>query len=229
MAAINYPMPRLLSSLCFAVMLLSATVALNAATEPPARLRVAFVIDDGPTPEHNAEYLALFAREKVRVSFSFVGRNVAAHPELCRATAEAGHEINNHSFTHPHFKSLDEAAVQRELRDTQDAVVKATGRAPKWFWPPFLEKDERIDLLVRAAGLETYPWAKYHFIGSMDWDAATDAAAVRKNCTTNIKDGTVILIHEWPKTTFAEMPAIIAELKRQGAEFVTFSELAEGK
>jgi len=222
-------MPRFLKSFCFAILAIAASVALNAAAEQAARVRVAFVIDDGPVPEHNAQYLALFAREKVHVSFSLEGRYVDAHPEMCRAVSEAGHEINNHSYTHPHFKQLDDAAIQREVRDTQAAIQKAAGHAPKWFWAPFLEKDDRLVAAVRAAGLEYYPLEKFHFIGSMDWESTTYAATVRTNCTTNIKDGTVILIHEWPNTTFEEMPAIITELKHQGVQFVTFSELVDGK
>jgi len=212
----------------FAFIFLGTLVALGAAGQP-ARLRVALVFDDGPIVEQNAPFLALLAREKVRVTFSHVGKNVVAHPELSRAVAEAGHEIINHSFTHPHLKELDDAAIQREVKDTQEAVLKATGRAPAWFWAPFLESDDRVVAAVRAAGLELYPINKFHFIITQDWDAATAAATIRKLATTDIKDGTVILCHEWPKPTLAELPAIITELKRQGVEFVTFSELAAGK
>ena len=222
-------MSRLLHSLFLSLIVLVASHALNAATEPPAHLRVAIVIDDGPVPEHSAQYLALFAREKIHVSFSLEGRFVDAHPEMCRAVAEGGHEINNHSYSHPHFKQLDDATVLREVRDTQESIRKAVGHAPKWLWAPFLERDDRLVTLVRSAGIEYFPLEKFHFVGSMDWESTSDGAAVLKNATTNITDGTVILVHEWPKTTFEEMPAIIAELKRQGVVFVTFSELADGK
>ena len=228
--AINYSllMRHSLSWLRYSVMFLSAVIA-QAAADQPDRLRVAIVIDDGPVPAHVAQFLDLFSREKVHVTFSHEGRYVVAHPEICQAVAAAGHEINNHSYTHPHFKQLTDAAIQREVRDTQEAIRKATGHAPKWFWAPYLEKDDRLVAAVRAAGLEYYPLERFHFIDSRDWDPATDAIAVRQHATTNIKDATVILMHEWPETTFAEMPAIVADLKRQGAEFVTFSQLVEGK
>ena len=58
---------------------------------------------------------------------------------------------------------------------------------------------------------------------------AADQSALRQRATTDIKDATIILCHEWPQHTIAELPAILAELKRQGAEFVTFSELVTGK
>ncbi len=206
---------------------LAATLVLDAA-DAPARKRVAIVMDDGPVPEHNAAYLALFARKGVKITFSHVGKNVVAHPELTKASAAAGHEIADHSYTHSHMKQMSDEAIIKEIADTQAAVKAATGKAPVWFWAPFLEHDERVDAAVRkAAGIEHFPFTKYHFIGSLDWEAGTTAEKYRELTTTGIVDGTVILVHEWPKVTFENLEWVITELKRQNVEFVTFSELAK--
>jgi len=77
-------------------------------------MRVALVFDDGPVPETNGAFLELLAREGARVTFAQVGRHVAAHPGLARADLDAGHEIVNHSYTHPHFKDMTADAVGRE-------------------------------------------------------------------------------------------------------------------
>jgi peptidoglycan/xylan/chitin deacetylase (PgdA/CDA1 family) len=210
-------------------MLLTAVLTMGAA-DAPARKRVALVIDDGPVPEQNSAMLALLAREQVHVTFSHVGQNVVAHPDLAKAAAAAGHEIANHSYTHPHLKPMADAAIEQEVAKTQVAIKEATGRGPKWFWAPFLEHDDRVDAAVRrAAGLEHFPFTKYHFIGSLDWEASTTAEKFRELTTTGIVDGTVILMHEWPKVTLATLPEVIVELKKQGVVFVTFSELAAGK
>lgn len=214
-----------LRSLRAAALLLAAALSLVAADEP-ARKRVAFIIDDGPDRTQSAHYHALFAREGVRVSFAQVGRSVNAHPELTRAAAAGGHEIVNHSYTHPHFKELDDAAIRKEVADTQAAVAKAAGRAPAWFWSPFGDWDDRIAAAVRAEGLEHFPASRFTLLDTRDWDRATAPAQIRERATTGVKDRTIILCHEWSSNTLAEMPAIIAELKRQGVEFVTFSELA---
>jgi len=210
-----------------ALLILPAALSLNAA-DTTGRKRVALVIDDGPVPAHNAALLALLAREHVRVTFSHIGQNVKAHPELARIVAAAGHEIVNHSFTHPHLKPMAEADIEREVADTQAAIREATGQAPRWFWSPFLEHDDRVDAAVRkAAGIAHFPFWKFHFIGSQDWEASTTAEKFRELATTGITDGTVILMHEWPEVTLANLPAVIAALKKQGAVFVTFSELAK--
>lgn len=216
-----------LTTLCVAV--LGAAVGLARASDAPAPKRVALVIDDGPIPAHNAAILALLAKEHVHVTFSHVGQNVVAHPDLAKAAAAGGHEIVNHSYTHPHLKTMSDAAIEKEIADTSKAIRDAAGKGPAWFWAPFLEHDERVDAAVRRAGLEHFPLGRFHFIGSQDWEAATTAEQFRTNSTTGIVDGTVILMHEWPEVTLANLSTVISDLRKQGVVFVTFSELASGK
>jgi peptidoglycan/xylan/chitin deacetylase (PgdA/CDA1 family) len=204
---------------------ISAVPVLKAADSAAPR-RVALIFDDGPVPAQTEKFIALLAQEKVRVTFAYVGRNVVDNPGLARAAVLAGHEIVNHSYTHPHFKELDDATIEREVRDTQLAVEKATGTQPKWFWAPFGDWDDRIAAAVRAGGLDPIPGARVHFISSDDWNRETSAAEIRRRATTGVRDKTLIICHEWREETLAELPAILAELRRQGCEFVTFSELA---
>jgi peptidoglycan/xylan/chitin deacetylase (PgdA/CDA1 family) len=220
-------MPQFPFLLRLSILSLATGLSLVAADQP-ARKRVAIIMDDGPFSAHNAAFLELFAREKIHITFAHVGQNVVAHPELARAVVAAGHEIANHSYTHPHLKTLTNAEIEMEIADTQAAEGKAAGYTPKWFWAPFLEHDDRVDAAVRrAAGIEHFPFTKYHFTSTDDWDAKTTAEQFRQRATTGIVDGTVILMHEWPEVTLENLPAVITELKKQGAEFVTFSELAK--
>jgi len=192
--------------------------------------RVAFVFDDGPVVGQSGKMLAVLAKENIHVTFSYIGQNVVAHPELAKAAFQAGHEINNHSYTHPHLKTLDDATVLQEVTKTSAAIKQATGHAPAWFWAPFLETDQRIDALIRQAGLEDFPLGKFNFVSTDDWNPKeTDAAKILKRATTGIRDRTVILCHEWRKETLEDLPAIISELRRQGFVFLTFSEMARTK
>jgi peptidoglycan-N-acetylglucosamine deacetylase len=210
------------------VCLVTTTVGRSADTR--VSKRIAFVIDDGPVIEQTMQMLAVLAKAKAHVTFSYVGKNVIAHPELARAAVEAGHEIANHSYTHPHLKTLDDATVQKEISETNAAIKQATGRAPVWFWAPFLESDERVERVAQSNQLKHFPYRDYHFISTEDWNVnATDAAAILKRATTDIQDKTVILCHEWRPETLQQLPAILETLRAQGFEFVTFSELAAVK
>lgn len=190
--------------------------------------RIAFVFDDGPIPGLAENALALLATLRLPVTFAVVGEKVAAAPSLARAALQAGHELVNHSYTHPHFKTLDTAAARSEIAKTQSAVFNASGHTAHWFWPPYLECDERIESIASAVGAERFPMSRFHLINTQDWDRTTDAATIRRLATEDTPLDSVILCHEWREETWAELPAIVAELRARGSEFLTFSGLAAG-
>jgi len=217
-------MRHLLVCLAMSLSILPAVVRADAAA--PVK-RIAFAFDDGPVPDLSAKFHELLAREGVKVTFSYEGRFVAAHPDLARAALAAGHEIANHSYTHPHFKDMTADAITKELRDTQAALLAAAGREPVWVWTPFLEWDDAIAAAVASAGLRHFPVSEVTVVSSEDWNMAIDGAGILKNATTGIEDRTVIVCHEWRAETLAQLLAILAELRKQGCVFLTFSELAD--
>jgi peptidoglycan/xylan/chitin deacetylase (PgdA/CDA1 family) len=210
---------------CSLALVLTPSAAFAAA---PAALRVALVFDDGPDPQQTPRILRALAEAEALATFPYLGRQVEAHPQLARAAAAAGHEIANHSFSHPHLRRLPDADVKTEISRTSLAVAWATGRPPAWFWAPFLETDARIERLARAAaGLEHFPQDRVRLLSTEDWNTArTDAAAILRNATTGVEDLTIILFHEWRAETADQLPAILAELRRQGCEFLTLTGLA---
>jgi peptidoglycan/xylan/chitin deacetylase (PgdA/CDA1 family) len=188
-------------------------------------LHIAMIFDDGPLPDHAEKFLKLFDREDVHVTFGSEARNVALHPATAKALIAAGHEIANHSYTHQHPKDLDDATLDHEIGGAQQVIIETTGFTPKWFWPPFLESDDRHRAAAAKAGIQVY--VPHHLVVPNDHDRSVSAEELKRKGTSDIKDGTVILFHEWRDETFEQMPAIIAELRRQGCVFLTFSQLAD--
>jgi peptidoglycan/xylan/chitin deacetylase (PgdA/CDA1 family) len=166
----------------------------------------------------------LFAREGIHVTFGSVASNVELHPATARAVLAAGHEIANHSHSHRHPKDLDDAALEYEIVGAQKIIAATTGFAPKWYWPPYLESDERVCATAARAQVEVF--APKNLVVSQDYDRAVGAEEIQRNATSKIVDGTVILFHEWREETFDRMPSIITELRRQRCVLLTFSELA---
>jgi peptidoglycan/xylan/chitin deacetylase (PgdA/CDA1 family) len=197
-------------------------MSLNLAHAAPTK-RVGLVFDDCPKPVDAEPLLALLAKEKVRVTFSLVGNRVDENPAMAKTIAAAGHEIANHSQTHAHPRDLSDVAVDREVSLAQMKITVASGVAPKWYWPPFLETDDRVRAAVARAKLTIF--APQHLVMSMDHDRTVPAAKILRRATTGVRDGSVILFHEWREATREQLPAVLAELRRQGFEFVRFSEL----
>ena len=187
-------------------------------------VHIALVFDDGPFPDNAPKLLALFDKEEIHVTFSLVASNVLAHPDTAKAIRPGGHEIANHSYAHRHAKDLDDDALEQEIIEAQKIIVDATGFTPKWYWPPFLETDDRIRAVAAKAKIEVYSLKQV--VVSQDYDRSVGANEIKRKATTNVKDGSVILFHEWRDETFEQLPAILAELRQQGCVFLTFSQLA---
>jgi len=188
-------------------------------------VHVALVFDDGPFPEHAPKLLELFAKERIHVTFSLVASNVESHVSTAKAIAAGGHEIANHSYSHRHPKELDDATLEHEIVGAQKILSEKIGFTPKWYWPPFLESDDRVRAMAAKAKIEVYSLKQV--VVSQDYDRSVGAEEIRRKATTGVKDGSVILFHEWRDETLEQMPAILAELRRQDCVFMTFSELAK--
>lgn len=185
--------------------------------------RVALVFDDGPVPADAEPLLAVLAKENVHVTFSLVGDRVAENPAMAKTIAAAGHELANHSQTHAHPRELSDAALDHEVADAQRRITAAAGVAPRWYWPPFIEVDDRVRAAVQRAGIALYDTSR--LVVSKDYDRSVGAAEIFRLATASVADGSVILFHEWRAETREQLPAILAELRRQGCEFLTFSQL----
>ena len=209
---------------CILIMSMTALLSPGLAAEQAAPVkRVALVFDDGPRTADVEALLAILAREQVSVTFSLVGERVDESPGAARLVAAAGHEMANHSQTHAHPRELADAALDHEVAAAQQKLTAVTGRAPRWYWPPFIEVDDRVRAAVTRAGLAIY--TPRHLVVSLDYDRTVPAAEIFHRATPDVSDGSVILFHEWRAETREQLPAILAELRRQGCVFLTFSAL----
>ncbi|MFI8890020.1 polysaccharide deacetylase family protein [Streptomyces paradoxus] len=181
---------------------------------------IALTFDDGPAAPETATLLKHLARYRARATFFTVGQNVAAHPELVRAEARAGHEIGNHSWNHPDLTRLTPAAVRSQLDRTSAAVKAATGRAPTLFRPPY----GAIDATVRAATtLSPVLWD----VDTEDWKYR-DEAKVARTVIDKAGRNDVVLLHDIHPTSVAAVPEILRTLTARGYHFVTVSHLRAG-
>ena len=207
--------------LLITMFLLTATYSVKAESMPK---HIALVFDDGPTTENAPKLLAIFEQEKIHVTFGYIGTNVETHPDVAKTVVAAGHEIANHSYSHLHPKDLHDTALEFEITNAQKVIVEKVGYTPKWYWQPYVESDPRIPAIAAKVNIRAY---EPKVVSSNDWKAEMTAEQIKQKATSNIVDGTTILFHEWRNETVAKMPEIIAELKRQGCVFMTFSEMAK--
>src|SRR5438445_4216655 len=98
---------------------------------------IAMTFDDGPSTVLTPKLLDLLAAHHIKATFFVIGENVAEHPEIVARAAREGHEIGNHSWSHPNFAKMSQENVRSQLRRTDDAIRSATGNRPNLMRPPY--------------------------------------------------------------------------------------------
>ncbi len=216
-----------------AILLSLSFLILPARAEKPLRRnetdarRIALSFDDGPSRETCGKILEILERYGVRATFFVVGRCAGEDEGDVRAIAEAGHEIGNHTWSHANITRLSEEGLRREVKKTEEILLRITGKRPVLFRPPEGAWNERAVAILKEMGYTTVLWS----VDTRDWTkpkVATVTALVERET----KGGDVILFHDLAETgatTPAALERVIPYLLGQGYEFVTVSELFSGE
>jgi peptidoglycan/xylan/chitin deacetylase (PgdA/CDA1 family) len=186
----------------------------NLSRLPPSassRGEVALTFDDGPDPEVTPHVLDLLAERGARATFFAVGRRVEAHPDLAAEIARQGHLVENHSHTHsPAFSMYPPAALRREIERAQDAIAKATDRAPRLFRAPAGLRSPLLEPVLHRAGLALASWTRRGF------DTLSSAPdRVARRLLAGLAPGDVLLLHDGGAArTAAGRPVVLEVLPR---------------
>lgn len=178
---------------------------------------VALTFDDGPKPETTPKVLETLAQANVRATFFMLGQQVNAFPDTARQVADAGHELANHSYSHPDLATLSADKVKEQINQTQAAIFKATGVLPTYVRPPY--GSFTYDTAV-AIGLPIVNWS----VDSLDWKDK-DVKALLNRVESQTGSQSIILMHDIQPTTVKALPKVIENLKAKGYQFVTVSEM----
>jgi peptidoglycan-N-acetylglucosamine deacetylase len=180
---------------------------------------LALTFDDGPGP-HTTTLLKTLKKGKAKATFYLVGKSVEKRPEVAAQIVKAGHEVGNHTWSHPSLPTLPDEHVLGELDSTQQIIEQATGTRPRTFRPPYGHSDDRVLGLAGELGLAQVKWTET----TLDW-SLRDKDRIRNKVLKLAKRNGVILMHDPVPATVQAMPEVIKELKKRGYHLVTVSAL----
>ncbi|WP_269540714.1 polysaccharide deacetylase family protein [Cerasicoccus fimbriatus] len=181
---------------------------------------IALTFDDGPIPETSPQWIELFAKHDCKATFFDLGNKVIAEPNLAQDVFAAGHEIGNHSMTHPHLPELSLSEVREQLVDCQKLFEDTFGIAPKVFRAPFGEHSDHVWTVLGELGLPAIMGKSYS-----DWAPDATVEAITENYTKDTVAGDIYILHTWQVKTLEAMPEMIRRYKARGLQLVTVSEL----
>ena len=182
---------------------------------------IAMTFDDGPSQKLTPKLLDLLAAHHIKATFFVIGQNVEEHPEIVARAAREGHEIGNHSWSHPNLAKMSDDGVRRELQKTDDAIQKAIGSRPTLLRPPYGSITSREKKWINDEfGYKIILWD----VDPNDWKRP-GPAIVRDRILKLTRAGSIVLSHDIHPGTIEAMPSTFDQLEAKGFKFVTVSEL----
>ncbi|MCL6587502.1 MAG: polysaccharide deacetylase family protein [Anoxybacillus sp.] len=171
----------------------------------PEKPMVAFLINVAWGEEYIPKMLSTLEKYHVRATFFLEGRWVKKHPEMAKMIVDAGHEVGNHSYSHPDLKTLDNTSIRQELQKTNEIIEATTGVTCKWFAPPSGSYRDDVVKIAHDLHMHTIMWS----IDTIDWQKPSPSVIV-KRVTSKLHPGAMILMHPTPSTADALEQLILA-------------------
>jgi len=177
--------------------------------------------DDGPSPETTPRLLDMLKQRNIKATFFLIGENAAANPDLVRRILAEGHELGNHTWTHPQLSKLSDDRVTAEISKTQEAIKAASGYTPTLLRPPYGAITSRQrEWIANRFGLNIILWS----VDPFDWKRP-GSSVITQRILSQARPGAIILSHDIHKQTVDAMPATLDGLIGKGYKFVTVTQL----
>ncbi len=182
--------------------------------------KIAISFDAAWGDEHTEPILNILDEYGVKTTFFLVKFWAEKFQDDVKEIHARGHEIGNHSSTHPNMTKLSSEEMQKELLGLEEAVMSVTGKKPTVFRPPFGAYNNTLIEVCGENGYQVIQWS----VDSMDWKKLSGDQIVERVCR-NVKPGSIVLFHNNADKVEEYLPAILSKLKEEGYSVVPVSEL----
>lgn len=183
---------------------------------------VALTFDDGPHPKVTPRVLKTLKKYDAKATFFMLGVQVEYYPDMAKKVAEAGHEIANHSESHPNLANMSLSEVRKQITKASDRIEAATGGKPTLFRPPYGAINDSVKKVTKEQKTPIILWS----VDSLDWKSK-NAQAVNNEVAKHIRPGSIVLMHDIHPSTADALPQMLQSLQKQGYQFVTVSQLLQ--
>lgn len=189
----------------------------------PEKPMVSFIINVAWGNEYLSGMLATLKKHHASATFFLEGRWAKNNPELVKMIVDAGHEVGNHSFSHPDMKTLQAATIHEEIKKTNDVIEATAGKKARWFGPPSGSFKDEVVKIAAVHQLGTVLWS----IDTIDWKKPAPDE-LNQRVLGKLHNGAMILMHPTESTEKA-METMILGIKAKDLEIGTVSEMLSEK
>ena len=182
--------------------------------------KIAISFDAAWGDEHTKSILDTLDKYNVKTTFFLVDFWVNEHPEAVKEIDARGHEVANHSTTHPKMTELSKEGMIKEIKTTEESIEKIIGKKTTLFRPPFGDYNDNLIQTCREIDYHVIQWD----VDSLDWKEL-GAQSVVDRVTRNVKNGSIVLFHNNAKHVPEYLPIVLEKLQKEGYEIVPISKL----
>ncbi|EKN71055.1 putative polysaccharide deacetylase [Neobacillus bataviensis LMG 21833] len=190
---------------------------------------IALTFDDGPDPVYTPQILALLEKYGAHATFFQIGNRMELYPDVVEQVVEAGHELGNHSMTHPYENKVGFQQMRHEVVLADRIIQKYQPNHPKLFRPPGGYLDNSLLQEARELGYRVVLWSYHQEL--KDW-SLPGALNIANHVISHARNGDIILLHDGGgdrSQTLQALKIFLPALKEKGYNFVTVSELLSNK
>ena len=183
--------------------------------------QVAISFDAAWGNDDTDQLISILKEYDVPATFFVVGAWVDKYPESVKALSDAGHQIQNHSNTHPNMPQLSQEQMIDEILSCNKKIADITGKIPTLLRPPYGDYDNATIKTVSEQNMFTIQWD----VDSLDWKENATPDSICKRVTSKVKNGSIVLFHNDADHTPEALPNILKCLKDEDYEFVFIEDL----
>ncbi|NHN32236.1 polysaccharide deacetylase family protein [Paenibacillus agricola] len=187
------------------------------------RASIALTFDDGPDPTHTPLLLNVLKQHKAQATFFLVGKQLEQYPDIAKQIITEGHEIGNHTYSHPNLRKLDYQQIYEELYIMDLMIRTVTGQSPTLFRPPYLYYNDNVLKAAKKLGYEMI----LRSIETFDY-RNPGVRKIIKSVLGNLKHGDIVLMHDAGGNrmdTITAVEKILIECQKKDYQFVKVSKL----
>ncbi|WP_353092558.1 polysaccharide deacetylase family protein [Tissierella praeacuta] len=182
--------------------------------------KIAISFDAAWGNEYTNSILDTLDKYNIKSTFFLVGFWADKYPDDVKEIAKRGHDIGNHSTTHPNMTELSPEKILEEINTTGAKIEELTGKKSILFRPPFGDYNDNLIRICRENGYYAIQWD----VDSLDWKELGVQPVVDR-VTRNVRNGSIVLFHNNAKYISEYLPLVIERLQESGYEIVPISEL----
>ena len=202
--------------------ILSSSIEANVTNQSaliPGDKYIALTFDDGPHYERTPYILDILKRYDIPATFYVLGNRAEYYPEIVKRAYDEGHEIGNHTWSHPKLTNLSEQQLLNQVNQATNLITNITGEAPATIRPPYGAYNDTVRNIIN---LPIVNWS----VDTLDWKHGSKEKII-EIVKKSTKNGSIILMHDIHQATADAIEDVIIELTNQGYHFVTVSTLLE--